>query len=499
MTTSMENDSSKSCDETHLSILHTYNAPSNHSVRDSSDLRNGRWRIDVFVLGFLMLMFVLLQFDRTNLGNALTDNFAQYIGIDQKQINIGQTLFTLAIVIFELPSNVVLKKVGPHIWLPFIVVIWGAVTLSQAWIKDRKSFYATRFLLAMGEAGFIPGSAYYIGRFYMRNELGLRYSLLWSSNAIAGAIGGVLALAILSLNGSCGLHGYQWLFIIEGSMTIFVALVAAIYLPRDIASATTWRFLPKKSKKALPTIITSKQAVQLIEATKKDDATPRSKLKWSDFDCFLDWKLPGHCIMAFLSSIMFTPVNTYAPSIIKSLGFKGYTANGLNSVGSVLALIISLSLGWSSDRFNERAIHIVVGFVLSGIGLLWLALPPEGTAKGILYAGVVITQGGMGTVQGINAAWLSNNLQERQKPIALAAYAMSIQLASFVGSNLFRAKDAPRYRRGLIICAVCVLVAAVFALVWKILYRLRSYRESSRHQVQTPENEKVGDRGHDIA
>lgn len=113
----------------------------------------GRLKIDVFVLGFLVLMFIHLQLDRTNLGNALTDGFASQLGMTQTQINTGQTLFTLAIVLFELPSNIIVKRMGPHIWLPGIMLAWGIITMCQASLKNEGGYYATRFILAMCEAG----------------------------------------------------------------------------------------------------------------------------------------------------------------------------------------------------------------------------------------------------------------------------------------------------------------------------------------------------------
>lgn len=89
--------------------------------------------------------------DRTSLGNALTDNFGKHVGIQTPQINIGQSLFTLGMVLLELPSNVVAKALGPNRWIPCIMVIWGVITLSQAFLKTKSGFYATRFLLAAGE------------------------------------------------------------------------------------------------------------------------------------------------------------------------------------------------------------------------------------------------------------------------------------------------------------------------------------------------------------
>lgn len=140
--------------------------------------------------------------------------------------------------------------------------------------------------------------------------------------------------------------------------------------------------------------------------------------------------------------------------MIKSLGFSGLQANGMNSVGSVGGLILSVLLAYSSDRFHERGLHIMIGFLWGAAGLLWLALAPDGASKWVLYGktllatlvsckliywqgGVVMTQMGMGSAQAINAAWLSSKMEDYKRPIALAAYVMSIQLAGFPGNQLF--------------------------------------------------------------
>lgn len=458
---------------------------------DASAVQSGKLRVDWLILSCLVLMFIFLQFDRTSLGNALTDNFAAGIRITQKEINIGQTLFTLGIVLFEIPGNIVIKRFGANRWLPCLMFAWGLVTLCQMFITSRSSFYATRFLLATFEAGFIPGAAFYLGQFYTRGEMALRYALLWSANSIAGALAGVLALGLLSLDGRGGLEGWQWLWLIEGVLTCAIAIFALFHLPASPQRACRNPILGKKFA-----ILSEAQSEALTARVIADDPTKLSQKSRSvhlrDFDFFLDWKIYGHCFMGFLTSVMFQPINTYAPSIIKSLGFLGYTANGLNSVGSILCLIISLSLAWNSDRTRERGLHIIVGFCISAIGLLWLALPPSTVSRGVLYAGVIVTQGGMGSVQGINAAWLSSKIEERHRPLALGAYVMSIQLAGFVGSNLFRAVDAPRYRRGLLICAGCVLGGVVIAALWKALYFVTEKRESAtKDSTEEQDHEKV--------
>lgn len=193
-------------------------------------------------------------------------------------------------------------------------------------------------------------------------------------------------------------------------------------------------------------------------------------------DTFLDWRVYGHVVTAFLSMLMITPMNTYAPSIIKSLGFTQYAANGMNSVGSAVSLILVLSLAFNSDRVRERGFHIAFGFCVGGVGLFWIAYVPSN--KWLIYTGIVITQGGQGSAQAINAAWLSSVVEDRKRAIALAMYVMAIQIANFPGSQLIRAQDAPRYAYGFTIAGSCCAAAVVLILVWKYVYIIVDRRQS---------------------
>ncbi|KAK5941078.1 hypothetical protein PMZ80_006355 [Knufia obscura] len=342
-----------------------------------SEERQAVRKCDLLILPFIMLLFCFLQFDRTNVANALTDTLREDVRIDNTEINTAQTLYLVGFIMTEIPFNMISKAMGPERFLPITMFLWGIVTWSQIFMNSASGLYACRFFVGALEGGYIPGMALYISKFYTNQEIGLRYACFWASNNIAGALSGPLSIGLLSLRGRGGLAGWQWLFLI-----------------------------------------------------------------------------------AFLSMVMITPMNTYAPSIIKGLGFSGLQANGMNSVGSVGALVFSISLAYSSDHLRERGIHITIGFLVGAVGLLWLALAPSQVSKYVLYGGVVVTQTGMGSAQGLNAAWLTSRMEEHKRPIALAAYVMCIQLAGFPGAQLFRAQDAPRYRFGLIVAASCTIAAA---------------------------------------
>ncbi|PWI65691.1 hypothetical protein PCL_06896 [Purpureocillium lilacinum] len=427
-------------------------------------------KVDFLIMPVIVLCFCFLQFDRTNIGNALTDTLRKDINVDNSDINLAQTLFTVGFIITELPFNLVSRYVGPERFLPITMFLWGIATWSQAFLRNGTGLCVARFFIGALEGGYIPGFALYIAKFYTNEELALRYALFWASNSVAGALGGPLSLGLISLGGRGGLKGWQWLFIIEGVLTCVLGVAAYIYLPHGAAE-------PKTCFGKSVCLFSDHEASIIVTRVIRNDTSKAHRyrkpvLPSHIVETFTDWRLYGHLVAALLSMVMIAPMNTYAPSIIKSLGFTALQANGLNSVGSVCALILSVSLAFSSDKFHERGIHIAVGYSWGAAGLLWLALAPGSVGKWGLYGGVVWTQMGMGCAQAISAAWLATKMQDYKRPIALAAYVMSIQLANFPGNQLFRQQDAPRYKRGLIIAAICALAASVVILVWKLLYRM---------------------------
>lgn len=169
----------------------------------------------------------------------------------------------------------------------------------------------------------------------------------------------------------------------EGVLTSFLGVVAYLYLPHNAAT-------PKKFFGFSVNLFTPRQGSILVTRVMRNDPTKALRygkplLPSHIVETFMDWRLYGHLVAALLSMVMIAPMNTYAPSIIQSLGFSGLQANGLNSVGSVCALIWTISLAFSSDKTRERGFHIAAGYLWGAIGLLWLALTPDSAGKRVLY------------------------------------------------------------------------------------------------------------------
>lgn len=165
------------------------------------------------LLPLLVLGFFALQLDRSNIGNALTDTLTTDLGISSDDVNLGDQLMMAGIIVAEIPSNIILQKVGAPVWLTGQILVWGTIALTQAWITNIHSFLATRFLLGLFEAGFIPGGQYMLALFYSEKELALRTSIFYFGNYFATATGSLIAAGVLQMGGIGGLSGWQWLFV----------------------------------------------------------------------------------------------------------------------------------------------------------------------------------------------------------------------------------------------------------------------------------------------
>lgn len=185
-----------------------------HAEWSPAEARRAIFKVDFLILPFIVLCFCFLQFDRTNIGNALTDTLRDDISVNNRDINLAQTLFTVGFVITELPFNMISKYIGPERFLPITMFLWGVCTWCQVFLKNSTGLCVARFFVGALEGGYIPGFALYISRFYTNEELALRYAIFWASNSLAGALGGPLSIGLLSLGGRGGLRGWQWLFLI---------------------------------------------------------------------------------------------------------------------------------------------------------------------------------------------------------------------------------------------------------------------------------------------
>ncbi|KAF9282215.1 hypothetical protein BGZ68_006123 [Mortierella alpina] len=399
-----------------LRVLGEQNPHYDHELTWTAEEEKQLVRIfDFKVLSWIGVMFFFLQLDRGNMSNALTDNLMADLNIDLNTITLGTTVFILFFCFFEIPSNMIIRRVGPHRWIPFLMVFWGLATAAQVFLKDKLSYFICRALVGLFEAGYIPGIAIYLTTYYKREEMALRLSVFWSTLSIANSCAGVLAYGILHMRGLAGLAGWKWLFLIEGLATSVVGALSFFILPEG-PTAT-------KGYLRFSGYLTERQELIAITRLIRDDPSKADPSK---------------------------RVVPKADIWRAMLGFDGLKANLMIIPGYLLSLTIMSTVSYSSDRLNERAFHGALATLYYAVCVLALALLPLDASKYSLYICLIFTMGAQTCWHPVNAAWIAGNTAPvGKRTIALAMYIISVNITAIAGSNVFRAKHAPRFITGM--------------------------------------------------
>lgn len=192
----------------------------------------------------LILIHCITELDRGNIANAITDNFMKDVGITQNQFNVGQQMLSLGIVLFEIPSNMILYRVGPGKWLTLQLFLFGVVSTFQAFQNSYGSFIASRFLLGMTQSGFIPGGLWTLSTWYTRRETAKRVMFFYFGNQFGQASSKLLAYGIFHMRGVEGKPGWFWLFVIMGTFTVLSGFVLGFLLPDSFKNPRS-TFLPR--------------------------------------------------------------------------------------------------------------------------------------------------------------------------------------------------------------------------------------------------------------
>ncbi|KAG0094369.1 hypothetical protein BGZ93_007316 [Podila epicladia] len=438
---------------------------------------------DFKILSWIGLMFFFMQLDRGNMGNALTDNLMEDLNMNLNTVTLGSTIFTLCFCLFEIPSNMVIRRAGPQRWIPFLMCLWGVSTAAQFWLKDKVTFFICRALVGMFEAGYIPGIAIYLTGYYKKSELGVRLSIFWSTLAVANSVAGVLAYGILHMRGVAGHAGWRWLFLFEGLGTIVIGLFSFLLLPEGPTST--------KGYLRFSGYLTDRQEQIAMTRLIRDDPTKADTSKGvvSNRDLWKALTSPKiwpNILIGFFGLLPFSPLTILSPLIIKNLqlGVPSLVSNLLVIPGYVLSLSIMTLVSWSSDKHNERALHGALASLYYALCILALAVLPADANKFSLYFALIFAMGGQTCWHPVNAAWIaSNTAPVGKRSIALALYIISVNACDMVSVNLFRDEDAPRFIRGFWILFGALLLTIVLFLFqrYHLMYVNRKRAETTRH------------------
>jgi MFS family permease len=309
-------------------------------------------KVDRRLIPFLFLCYILAYLDRVNLGFAKLQ-MLQDLSLSDAAFGAGAGIFFAGYFLFEVPSNLLLKKFGARTWIARIMVSWGILSASMMWVKSEWAFYGVRFLLGVAEAGFFPGIIFYLTLWYPSRLRSTRTAWFVSAIAVSGVLGSpVSGLVMEGLSGVLGLAGWQWLFLVEGLPSIFVGIWVWFYLDSDIAQA---KWLGAEEKALL---------------VRNLDAEEQHKHQFRVLDAFRNGRVYALCFIYFTLMIGLYGISFWLPSIVKAMGVKGYLNVGLiTSIPYAVAVVGMVLLSRSSDRTGERRLHYVFNVTAGSLGL----------------------------------------------------------------------------------------------------------------------------------
>ncbi len=322
------------------------------------DLASAATKVRRRLIPFLFLCYIFAYLDRINVGFAALQMNAA-LGFSAAVYGFGAGVFFVGYTAFEIPSNIILARVGARRWIARIMVTWGLVSAAMMMVRDAPTFYALRFLLGVAEAGFFPGIILYLTFWFPREERARIVSMFMAAVPIATVIGGPLSGALLGMHGLGGIAGWRWLFVIEALPAILLGALALAVLP-DRPRDASW--LTPAEAEALE----ARLAVEAGEARRHGYeglwqalTNPRVLLLGVAY----------FCLVIGLYGIGF-----WMPQVIKTFGSSNLEIGFLTAIPYLIAAIGMVLAGRHSDRTGERVLHVAVPLFLGAVAFLWSAL-----------------------------------------------------------------------------------------------------------------------------
>ena len=310
-------------------------------------------KVAIRIVPFLFFCYLAAYLDRVNVGFAKLQMLHE-LGFSETVYGFGAGIFFLGYVLFEVPSNVIMHRVGARIWIARIMITWGLISGAMVFVRTPVSFYVLRFLLGVAEAGFIPGILLYLTYWFPASRRGRITAMFLAAIPMASIFGGPLSGGILkAVSGARGLSGWQWLFLVETIPSLIMGIATLLYLDDHVASA---KWLNTEEKRIIADDISredkEKEGLSHLSAAFK---TGRVWLLGLIYFCLAS----GIYIISF-----------WLPTIIKQTGVSDPLLIGaLTAVPYVVAIIAMISVNSNADRTRERRWHVLVPGLVTALGL----------------------------------------------------------------------------------------------------------------------------------
>lgn len=313
-------------------------------------LKKITWRI----VPFIMILYLIAYIDRVNIGFAAL-TMKEDLGFTASVLGFGAGIFFLGYFLFEVPSNVILHKVGARIWIARVMLTWGLIAGGMAFVDSTTSFYVMRFLLGVAEAGFFPGIILYLSYWFPARHRAGVIAMFMAAAPIAVAIGSPISAALLQMDGIWGFAGWQWMFVIEAIPAVILGIVVFFYMTDR----------PEKAK-----WLKEDERNWLVKTMQDEDVGKNSNQHHSILRGLLNPRVLALALVYFGTSAGLYTLSIWAPQIIKDLGVSSMTVGLVNAIPPIISVVAMVLWSRHSDRTGERTWHVAIACMFAAVGLV---------------------------------------------------------------------------------------------------------------------------------
>ncbi|OGE55684.1 hypothetical protein PENARI_c004G11172 [Penicillium arizonense] len=463
-------------------------------------------KLDRRIISAFWVLYFLCSAIRSNVGLAQTMNqdaghdLADVLHLTRHQISTGLALFYVCYVIFDLPSNLIMTRLSPHVWMSRIVISVGLIGSCLAAMKAAWSFYLLRLLLGIVTAGMWPGMTYYLTLFYPPSRIGKRIGQYFTASQVSAAVVGLVSAGFQKMDGMHGLVGFQWMFLVYGVITVALGFALLWWLPdRPTPPGETLpprpgvlRWIPRS-----PPALSGRDARVHYHDMKRVYHSPA----WTLRDLgrvFADWRLWPLLVMYFGVVGVGIGVQLYANLIIQAINptLSGVELSLLTAPIWIMDLIAILLVTPLSDRFHRhRAIFFSLPVLLQILGLLLTSYAGSDANPWPRYGGLLIVGFGLGPTVPITMTWTTEIFQPRHGEVGVAAASAVVSGLGNLGSILttyalysgwksdYEAPGRQKYRKSNLVMVGILIGSILSAVLMEVLLRFVDGRYKENAEV----------------
>ncbi len=410
-------------------------------------------KLRVRILPFVMLLYFVSFLDRVNVGFAAF-SMSDAIGLNASMFGFGSGIFFMGYVLFQIPSNLILLRVGARVWIAWVVIVWGLVSVASAFVVGPYSFYTMRFLLGFAESGFFPGTLLYLSLWFPARHRAAAIAFFMAAAPLSTAIGSPISGALMELPKFWGLMNWQWLYIIEALPAIFLGLLTFKVLT-DRPEEAHW--LNEEERGWLIGTL----AAERVETSKHSGS---KVAKSAVMAALFDPRVLGLALVYSGGSAGLYVLGFWSPLVLKQFGYSALTIGWLNSAPSFLAVAAMILWARHSDITLERTWHVAIASIVTCAGFAW-----AGWATGAIpvIAALMIANIGVNSTKGPVWAMPSMFLTGASAAAGIAMINSMGNFGGFIGPMVVGwLKDrSGSYAGGMYFAAALMALSAVVVVI----------------------------------